>query len=228
MLVYKVTSPSGKYYIGITSTTLNFRKAKHIAESKRNTNYKFHNAIRKYGKTLVWEVIESNITCYEKLKELEKYYIQYFDSFHNGYNCTLGGDGIFGYKHSEESKSKMKGNRPQTSAALKNKPKSLEHRKNLSKARKELNLKLSDEQKQKISNFMSNYKSDIEIRNKAAIANGGKPFLVFKDANLIGRWVSQRQCARELNLQQSYIGKCLKNNTKNKTHKGYTFRYEEA
>jgi hypothetical protein len=38
------------------------------------------------------------------LNELEIKYIKQYDSFNNGYNLTLGGDSISGYKFSEESK----------------------------------------------------------------------------------------------------------------------------
>lgn len=43
-----------------------------------------------------------------KLDELEKKYIEEYDSFNNGYNSTLGGDGgVLGYKHTEETKKQL-------------------------------------------------------------------------------------------------------------------------
>lgn len=36
------------------------------------------------------------------------FYIDKFDTYHNGYNQTLGGDGSVGYKHSEEALEKMR------------------------------------------------------------------------------------------------------------------------
>lgn len=38
----------------------------------------------------------------EKRKELEKYYIKYYDSYENGYNCTIGGDGSLRNKLTEQ------------------------------------------------------------------------------------------------------------------------------
>ena len=42
----------------------------------------------------------------EQLDELEKYYIKMFNAFNNdyGYNMSEGGEGTFGYKHSEDTK----------------------------------------------------------------------------------------------------------------------------
>lgn len=237
-IVYKVTFPNNKVYIGITSLGMKERKRLHYLDVKRNTNYKFHNALRKYNGTEIWEEFCSAF-CWESAKELEKYFIQYYNSKNKGYNSTLGGDGTYGMKHSEESKGKMRGPRPQTSTALKNKPKSEEHKKALSISC--IGRKLSENTKNKISKFMKKYKSDINIRNKAALSNGGKSFRVFKAVciqkptqnkkaiyqklELIGNWISQRQCARDLKLNQSNIGKCLRYPNKNKVHKGYIFEY---
>ena len=44
-----------------------------------------------------------------QLDELEKKYIQEYDSFNNGYNSTLGGDGgVLGYTHTEETKEHLR------------------------------------------------------------------------------------------------------------------------
>lgn len=44
-----------------------------------------------------------------QLDELEKKYIEEYDSFNNGYNSTLGGDrGVLGYRHSEETKEHLR------------------------------------------------------------------------------------------------------------------------
>ena len=42
----------------------------------------------------------------EKLNELEIFYIKKYDSFNNGYNLTIGGDSISGYKFSEDKREK--------------------------------------------------------------------------------------------------------------------------
>ena len=54
-------------------------------------------------------------------------------------------------------------------------------------------------------------------------SNFKRKFDVHKDCKKIGEWISQNQCARDLNLSVSHINRCLHN--KRKSHKGYTFKY---
>lgn len=42
------------------------------------------------------------------LAQLEVYYIELYDTFHNGYNATIGGDGTSGYKQSSETTEKIR------------------------------------------------------------------------------------------------------------------------
>ena len=90
--IYKATNKiNGKSYIG---QTCNFekRKKQHIRCYEKENCY-FHRAIQKYGvDCFLWEIIE---TCQgaEKAFELEKYYIEKFNTYRNGYNMTKGGDG---------------------------------------------------------------------------------------------------------------------------------------
>lgn len=96
MIIYKATSKTtGKVYIGQTVVPLQKRINQHNSSAYGSQyNYHFHNAIRKYGpEDFVYEVIEDNIETIEQLQEREKYWIAYYDSYHNGYNSTLGGEG---------------------------------------------------------------------------------------------------------------------------------------
>lgn len=108
-IIYKVTNKvNEKCYIGQTSQSLTRRKNSHRSESK-NTRYKsiFHAALKKYKEeSFDWEIL---CEC-DDLKELndkEIYYIEYYDTYNNGYNLTLGGGGSTGFKHSEETKNKL-------------------------------------------------------------------------------------------------------------------------
>ncbi len=90
--VYKVTSPSNKCYIGITNNWYK-RWSDHIHNSK-TPDYIFHKAINKYSpENMLWEIIDTAET-YEKAYNLERYYINANDSYKNGYNSTIGGDGV--------------------------------------------------------------------------------------------------------------------------------------
>lgn len=104
--IYKCTCVvSGKSYIGLTTKTIEERKKEHLYSSYNpNDNaYKthFHSAIRKYGiENFEWTVVEeiegSDITTIiTTLKSLEVKYVAFYDSFHNGYNLTPGGELIF-------------------------------------------------------------------------------------------------------------------------------------
>lgn len=130
---------------------------------KNNEPTKFYNAIKKYGWNnfiheilLVIECETEEELCFW-LDEWEKYYIEKYDSFYNGYNSTTGGsNGIM----SEETKRRM-------SEARKGKPLSEQHKQHIGEAMtgmvfsKERNLKISstlkgkphsEERKKNISN----------------------------------------------------------------------------
>ena len=106
-----------KYYIGQTVGTMEQRAGKDGRKYgwyDLNYNSKFANSIRKWG----WDSFEGRVLeeVYEEdLNELEKFYIEYFDSFKNGYNTTLGGEGTRGHnpftnkteEEMEEIKEKM-------------------------------------------------------------------------------------------------------------------------
>lgn len=87
--IYKVTNKiNGKVYIG-QSVDIGRRWRQHMTAED---DIYFHKAIQKYGvENFEWEVIEK---CKKKdLDERESYWIEYYDSFNKGYNCTRGGDG---------------------------------------------------------------------------------------------------------------------------------------
>lgn len=93
--IYKITNLiNGKIYIGQTTKTLKERFQKHCWRTTQNDAYHFNMAIKaaiqKYGKNnfkiALIEYVEP-----DKLDEREVFWISYYDSYNNGYNCTLGG-----------------------------------------------------------------------------------------------------------------------------------------
>lgn len=94
--IYKITNTvNGKVYIGQTAKTAKIRFGEHrrMARYKKNNSCsRLYCAMNKYGeKSFIVETIEE---CSEdKLNEREMYWIAEYDSFKNGYNCTLGGEG---------------------------------------------------------------------------------------------------------------------------------------
>jgi len=96
MFIYKaVSKTTGKVYIGQTTQTLQERINQHNSHAYGHQyNYHFHNAIRKYGsEDFTYEIIEDDIKTIEVLNEREKYWIAYYNSYYDGYNSTLGGEG---------------------------------------------------------------------------------------------------------------------------------------
>ena len=101
--VYKHTAPNGKVYIGITSQSPSRRWRNNGAGYFQDTQKKFRNAINKYGwENFKHEIIEDNISSLEEANARERYWISFYDSYHNGYNSTLGGDASGTKKHSKE------------------------------------------------------------------------------------------------------------------------------
>lgn len=81
-----------KVYIGKTYNTIEQRFKEHKQDAKRGIKNKFYNAIRKHGNDKFYiELIGQFEEGMLENKEIE--YIAKYDSFHNGYNSTLGGGG---------------------------------------------------------------------------------------------------------------------------------------
>jgi len=268
LIVYKAISPSKKIYIGITSKSLNERIYYHNNYSKNNkkSNRHFSNAINKYGiENIKFEIIDY-ATSWEELCELEKYWIGYYDSYNNGYNMTLGGEGSLGYKYNDkrmENYLKYRNEHPEFNKNIsiklkeyfskesnrlkqsnkrkmyylkhpeakkemseikkeyyKNHPeKGIEHSKKIKKLFQE-----NPEIKIKMSNSRKIYLSDKNNYIKMSIACGAKYFNVYdKNGNYVNQYLTQSECSRELNLNQSHIGSCLRK--ERKSHKGFTFQY---
>ena len=111
--IYKFENKvNGKIYIGKTKN-INNRIYQHSHVTKyRNT--KFGNAIKKYGIDMFNFDVLITVNSRNRnnldiiLNCLEKYFIKKYNSFNEGYNCTLGGDGTINFKHSEETKDKLR------------------------------------------------------------------------------------------------------------------------
>lgn len=97
--VYRHISPSGKVYIGTTSQNVERR----WNSGKGYTLCKaFYNAILKYGwDNIKHEVLFTNLSE-ERAKRLEIELIRHYKKLRISYNITNGGDGMLGYRHSEE------------------------------------------------------------------------------------------------------------------------------
>jgi len=136
--IYKLTSPSGKVYIG---RAVHFKKrmTTHKHTAKSGVKRPLYEAIRKYGwDSFVKEIIDTTVGD-QSAYDLELKYITDYDSINKGYNVSLKtsdggnkwegrehtsafqalvdvsrinrtgvGNGMFGKQHSEESKELQK------------------------------------------------------------------------------------------------------------------------
>jgi group I intron endonuclease len=91
-IIYKATNTiNDQVYIGVTTQKLRERIKDHICKSNKDYNFKFQKAILEYGEeNFLWEQIDTTQNSNE-MAEKERYYIDLYDSFRNGYNSDSGG-----------------------------------------------------------------------------------------------------------------------------------------
>ena len=86
-----------KRYVGLTERSIDQRWNEHLRDAYKKKSdgsylkdYTLYRAIRKYGREYFW--IEQLEECpSDKLDEREIFWINYLDTFYNGYNETKGG-----------------------------------------------------------------------------------------------------------------------------------------
>ena len=91
-IINKIT---GERYVGQTTNFVR-RKNEHLSQLKDKThiNKKLQNAWNKYGENnFIVEKIQYDNISKEELNNEEIKYIKQYDSYNNGYNLTIGGDG---------------------------------------------------------------------------------------------------------------------------------------
>jgi len=109
--IYKITNLSnGLIYVGCTVGKIEDRFKEHIYRCfKTEYKSKLYNSMKKYGKEnfIITLIEECDV---QLMYEREIYYIKQYNTFENGLNSTIGGDGCFGYTHSKEIRRKISEN----------------------------------------------------------------------------------------------------------------------
>lgn len=161
--VYKITSPSGKIYIGESSNIKNRKYSYRTGRCEKQI--KIHLSILKYGWELhSFEVLE--ICSREDLKKIERYWQDFYDSTGvNGLNCQLTGTNELKGRLSDDAKKKI-------SEFNKGKIITQKHRDAISKFNK--GKKLSNEHKEKIGNASRGKYVSEETKQKLRDINTGK------------------------------------------------------
>jgi group I intron endonuclease len=229
--IYKLTSPSGKCYIGQT-TDAKARKREFYNPNKYYSGHKLDNAIKKYkAENFTYEVL-INIKESDKFKlrkildELEVFYIKKFDSYNNGYNMTLGGSGSTGCFQTEESRKKIS-------------------EKAIGRKGSMLGRHLTEEQRKKVSDFAKTRIGDKnpfygkehseETKQKIAKANSISVIQLDLAGNIINEYVSAKEAARCLGKPKAdseIIKVCKKYVSPSGRHYltalGYKWEYKEG
>ena len=105
--VYMHISPSGKRYIGLTCQCPETRWANGCGYKG---NPYFDKAIKKYGWDSFQHIIIADGLSQEDACDMEKKLIFQYNTIDkdNGYNMTLGGLGALGYRHTDETKARLR------------------------------------------------------------------------------------------------------------------------
>jgi len=102
--IYKITSPSGKVYIGQSNNIeLRFSFYKSLRCKKQ---IKIYRSLLKYGyESHKFEVIE--LCNLDQLNVRERYWQEFYNSMKGGLNCSLVGTSDKKFVHSDESRNKI-------------------------------------------------------------------------------------------------------------------------
>ena len=211
--IYKIQNKiNGHIYIG-QSKNIEARIRSHINSSfnanDKDYNMIIHKAIRKYGeKNFTYEIVEECLLS--ELNEKETYWINYYNSFHNGYNATTGGDSSYLKKGKEVELYDFDGN------YIKSYP-------SVSIAAKELGVRAATiysilkGERLSTKNYQFKYKEDTTTTiSKYSNRQGGKKkvYQYNDDNNLINIFESAAQAGRELDIDSSAIIKVCKGKLK--------------
>ena len=224
--IYKITNKvNGKSYIGQTRYTIEFRWRQHL--HKKDNTY-FHNAIRKYGADnfIVEKLEECNI---EDLNEREIYYIAKYNTFKDGYNLTIGGDGnrtlLLDDKYEEISALYLSGFSSNKIATLYKVDKA-----SIVKILKQLGIKIRNNSlninRQELEELIQDYQSGYSLRELAkrydCSAPGLKEFLIKKGVDLRQKYSILEDTKSQESLIKDYTSSTIKlKDIQNKYHCSY-------
>lgn len=207
-IIYKVTNKvNGKSYIGQTRYTLEFRWRQHI--HKKDNSY-FHNAIRKYGQeNFILEILEECPVSI--LNEREIFYIAKYNTFKEGYNLTIGGDGnrrlLLDNSYDEIKELYLSGFSSNKIATLYNVDKA-----SIVKILKQFGVKIRSNSlninKQEFNELVQDYQNGYSLRELAkrynCTAPGLKGFLIRKGVDLRHRYDIIKDSEAQYNLIEDY------------------------
>ncbi len=206
--IYKITSPSGKVYIGLSKNIEERWRGYSVKKKTMPQQRKLYYSFKKYGvENHKFEVLEE---CkFEELVEKEIYYIKKYNSIEEGLNVSRGGyyfwEMNLGKKHKKSTIDKMKEYWAENA-----KPRSKETIEKISKTKRENPRKTTPKMIQKFR--------DTSTLKKAI-------FQYDLDGNFIAEYESINEAARQLGIRNDGISACLRK--KQNSSGGYIWKYKE-
>ena len=188
-VIYRYTSPSGKYYIGQTIEEERRRKD-FLGTKKIYSGPKINRAREKYGpENFKYDVLvrlesDNSEELHSYLNILEIGFIKMYDSVNKGYNaCDGGSKSVSGFHHSDETRKKMSEMKKGKPSWNKGIPMSEETKKRQSEShigKKHFGIHHSEETKKKISeahkgqHYLKGVPKSEEHRKKISESRRGK------------------------------------------------------
>jgi group I intron endonuclease len=225
--IYKITSPSGKIYIGQSINIKN--RISTYRNKKCSEQPRLYKSILKYG----FENHNFEIVCncdIIELNEKERFYQEFYDCIgEKGLNCVLTKTKDRSGKSSEETKLKISLNNTKPFLGRKHTTESKIKMSNSLKGKKSrLGAILSKETKNKISNSHKGKTASDEVKLKMSISRKGKPRIFYNDSfkkvfdketNIL--YNSVKECSIILNINLTTLRHKLNGTRKNNTSLTY-------
>lgn len=231
MLIYKAENIiDGKMYIGQTIKTLEERKRRHLSEAQSGKGFKFQEAIRYWGADKFrWTILEE-VDTIQQLNEREKYWIEYYKSYKNGYNLTKGDSNPMNFVESKQHHEEVM--------------RSKEVREKISKTMKKRIAEgnfFTEEHRRKISEKLKGNKhfqghkrtpeaieASAKRRRKKVSCYDEKQNLVkkFDSLNDAVDWITINNIYPQIHNKTSYKGLIKRSYDKNKYYNGLIWKYD--
>lgn len=220
--IYKITSPTGRIYIG---QSVNIEKRQQQYESGINykNQTKLRNSLVKYGfATHIFEVIQE---CdVEELNMQERYWQDHYGVLsQRGLNCRLTQTNDKSGRLSEQTKSRISKANSGVNAGFYGRNHTEEAKSRIRQA--SLGRRHTEEAKKYMSEIKKGYKKSQE-HVKAIAEKKKKPILQYtKDSKPIREWNSVKEAGEALGINRGNISSCLTGTFKSAG--GYMWKYKK-
>lgn len=219
-IIYRYVSPSGKSYIG--QTTHEKIRREHWNTVGPYAGLKINRAREKYGiNAFTYEVLErrayiNKSAAKQDLDALEIYYIGFYDSYNNGYNCTIGGESTLGYTHTDKTRIKMSESKKGNKLSIGTKDKIS----NKLKGRI-----LSKKWKNKIRASLKGKAKSQEHITKISLSKSRGIVQYDCNGTYLNEYITINEASASTKISISAIYKCLSG--KNRTSGGFIWKYKD-